>query len=290
MKNFFLFFVVSISSLFSADIVVFSYNRPLQLYAFLESVEMHVKHVDKVFVIYRASDPIYESSYNEVFQRFAFSTPIKQNHHLAKRQFKSTLLSVLFDKALSNSRYIVFAVDDIVITDPIDFQSDERLLEKHKAYGFFYRLGKNITECYMTSSYSGLPNNLQEIESNILTWNFFRAKGDWNYPNNLDFTLYRKEDIKQNLIRIPFTFPNDFESNWDRIANRKKIGLCPIKSKMVNLPLNIISGYNTKATGNFSAHDLHKIFLDGMKMDILPIQQILNKSPHMDYDPTFILR
>ena len=43
----------------NADLVIFSYNRPLQLYALLESITNYVTGLDKIMVIYRSSDARY---------------------------------------------------------------------------------------------------------------------------------------------------------------------------------------------------------------------------------------
>ena len=44
----------------NVDIIIFSYDRPLQLYAFLESIDQYCVGVGKCFVLYRASDKDYE--------------------------------------------------------------------------------------------------------------------------------------------------------------------------------------------------------------------------------------
>ena len=49
-----------------ADLVVFSYDRPLQLYAFLESTEKYVTGVGDLVVIYRASSEQFQKGYEVV--------------------------------------------------------------------------------------------------------------------------------------------------------------------------------------------------------------------------------
>ena len=55
-----------------ADFVIFSYNRPLQLYAFLESIEKYVAGIGSIQVIYRVSDDSYEEGYKVVKKEFLF--------------------------------------------------------------------------------------------------------------------------------------------------------------------------------------------------------------------------
>ena len=51
----------------AADLVIFSYDRPLQLYAFLESVQRYVTGLSKISVICRMSDGQYRQGY-EIIQ------------------------------------------------------------------------------------------------------------------------------------------------------------------------------------------------------------------------------
>ncbi len=52
-----------------ADLLIFSYNRPLQLYALLESIEKHMTGTDQLFVLYRA-DPSFQAAYEKLKNRF----------------------------------------------------------------------------------------------------------------------------------------------------------------------------------------------------------------------------
>ncbi len=48
------------------NLVVYSYNRPLLLYSFLESFVKNVSGCSRVSVIYRASSKAYDKAYDEV--------------------------------------------------------------------------------------------------------------------------------------------------------------------------------------------------------------------------------
>jgi hypothetical protein len=273
-----------------SDLVIFSYNRPLQLYALLESVQRFATNLGKIFVIYRVSEKDYEKSYGIVKSTFPQVTYIRQNHMLAYKEFKPMVLKMVFDEAISRSKYITFAVDDLIIKDKIDFKKSIELLEKYQGYAFFFRLGKNINYCYMTDEDTGIPDPLLKLESDVYAWQFNKGKGDWNYPNTVDLTLYRKKDLKDLFNSIYFTFPNDFESEWAKKADSNTIGLCYEKSKMVNLPMNIVSNYNTQASNLYSVETLHEFFKNGKKIDLNSICQLKNSSCHVDFDPKFVRR
>lgn len=62
---------VNKKELLQADLIIFSYQRPLQLYALLESVEQRVRALKNIFVIYRADDAAFQAAYVEVKGTFS---------------------------------------------------------------------------------------------------------------------------------------------------------------------------------------------------------------------------
>lgn len=272
-----------------ADLIIFSFDRPLQLYALLESTERYVKNVGDIRIIYRSSNQRYESAYQKVFEHFPTIMPVKQGDNPAA-DFKLLTLKTL---NTTPHEYVIFAVDDIVVQDYIDCAHCIDALEKSDAYGFYLRLGKNISYCYMLNTAQRVPH-LTKAYDGVYTWTFNAGEHDWHYPNTVDMTLYRKKDIKHDLISLDYKAPNSCEGAWAGIGRRvmNKKGLCYEHSKIVNLPLNKVQ---TEWTSNrdensISPMELLEIFERGFKLDIKPLHEIDNKSPHMAYTPTFIER
>jgi len=209
-----------------------------------------------------------------------------QDHHNARADFKPLVIQTLFNPA-SQARYVLFAVDDNVVTRPIDLEWAQLQMEKYHAYGFFFRLGLNIDHCYMTGIPSGIPKGT-ELESSLFTWKVGDGKGDWNYPNNVDLTLYRKEDIRPFFLYYPYTFPNDLEAYWAQLARKDVSGLCYTESCLVNIPMNVVSGFRNRQMRYKTPQEFLELFLEGYKMDILPLQNIRNNSPHFEVEPQFV--
>ena len=270
------------------DLIVFSFDRPLQLYALLESVEKYVTGLNKTFVIYRASNQSFDHAYEIVRERFISVSFVKQGDN-PRADFKPFTLKAFDETA---AEYVIFAVDDIVVKDSIDLAACIDALEKTKAYGFYFRLGLNLNQCYpYNNRHQPLPAlKLVDEALGIYSWQFSQGMLDWNYPNTVDMTLYRKKDIANDLHAIPFSFPNTLEGNWDGLSHGRKhlCGLCFEKSKIVNLPLNRVQHeYNNKVMNALSPQELLELFEQGKKMDISPLAQIANKAAHMEYVPTF---
>jgi hypothetical protein len=273
---------------FKADLIIFSYDRPLQLYALLESIEQYVSGIDSKVIIYRTSNDSYEQAYEEVKKRFPLPDYQKQSN-LPQLDFKRMTV-----QAFRNSKtpYILFAVDDIIIKDCIDIAQCIQLIEKNNAYGFYPWLGKNISECYSLNSRAQPAPQMAAVESGIFAWRFSNGTCDWNYPHTVDFALYRKKDIVHFIENLEYSSPNTLEGIWAGQSHyiQNKIGLCFEFSKSVNLPLNRVGEFKNRHMNFMSPEQMLELFEQNLKIDIKPLFRIKNKDPHMVYMPTFVER
>lgn len=271
-----------------ADLVIFSYDRPLQLYALLESIEEYVTGVGETVVIYRASQTgDYQFGYQLVAERFPHAKFLPQGAH-PREDFKPLTLEATFG---SPSDYVLFAVDDIVVKDYVDLSECIELLEQTSAYGFFLRLGSHLDFCYTMNRKQRVPE-LAAVNEHVRSWVFAQSELDWGYPNTVDMTIYRKAEIKHVFKHMHYTSPNTLEGNWAGLAGSvaQRTGLCFEQSKIVNLPLNRVQHDNHNLCMEISAQELQGKFLQGLKLDIASLFKIKNRSAHIEYQPTFIER
>jgi hypothetical protein len=274
-----------------ADIFVFSYNRPLQLFACLESIEELVTNYENIFVLYRASEERYEKAYDELKKRFYKTQFFQQpntNPHIA---FKPMVLDLSFNPRKSSSKYLAFCTDDIIVKEPFSLGKGILALKETDAYGLYYRLGKHVTTCFMNNEINQLPHFIP-VKEDLLAWEFDTATGDFDYPNSVDFTLYEKDKIERDLKDLDYRFPNKLEEVWSKKAHHNLVGLCYTSSKIVNIPLNIVSEYEYKnrQLNLYTSEDLQAKFEEGLKIDIKPLYDVKNISAHIDYDPSFVQR
>ena len=104
-KNIFCLFL-SLFSIFSsrivaqsrlqADLIIFSYDRPLQLYALLESLYLYTTDINSIAVVYRTSGDAYNAAFNEVSSQFPDVTFL---HQQSIHDFKSLTLQALQDSS-----------------------------------------------------------------------------------------------------------------------------------------------------------------------------------------------
>lgn len=277
------FFLYTLSLLAEVDLTIFSYDRPMQLYALLESIDLNVSGLSSQTVIYRASTSAFEEGYLQVKRDFPHICFKAQSHTQAAKDFKPLVLESLFG---SSAPYALFAVDDIIVTRPVNLKEACKLLEARGAYAFFFRLGLDITYCYMTNTDTPVPQGAKT--PSFFEWYSGRGKGDWAYPNNVDFTLYRKKDIEPFFRFAPYTFPNDLEATWAYFANPSAKCLCPLASCIVNIPMNVVSSFGNRQMHFKDKEELLALFSEGYKIDISSLQGIAHNSPHSEIIPEFV--
>lgn len=283
---FILFFIMHVHAQEQTDFIIFSYDRPLQLHALLESSTTLIKGLNNIFVIYRSSDADFERGYALVKKEFPGVCYLRQGSDPAG-DFKLLTMQAFQKNA---TQYVVFGVDDIVVKDEIDLDDAINKMEQYNAYGFYLRLGRSLNYCYPMSMMQSLPPMRSVAGAYI--WQFAQATGDWGYPHTVDMTIYRKKDIVHDVTHMQYVNPNTFEGAWagrsGRIMHRS--GMCYEATKMVNLPLNRVNHSGNRHMNLISARELLDLFLAGKKMNITPLIGIQNKSAHMEYEPTFVER
>jgi hypothetical protein len=246
------------------DLVIFSYDRPLQLYALLESIDQFVVNLDRISIIYRVSSPEYDKGYERVKEKFKTTQFFKQGDN-PSQDFKPLVLKATFD---SPNPYVMYAVDDMVVRDKIDLFEGIDQMEKTGAFGVYYRLGTHINQA--------IPPSIK-LKENIYAWQFSAGEGDWGYPNTIDMTLYRKSDIKDLFTNLQYTHPNSLESKWALKRKTSGVGIYYESSKVLNYP----------ATSH-SVSELLEKFLGGFKLDIKPLQGYRNDSAHIEMPVSFV--
>ena len=281
-------FLAASSNDMQVTVVAFSFDRAMQLYAYLESVEKYFTGIDETHVIYRVSNQEHEDAYLTVATRFP---KVHFHKQTASPQdgFKSLTLSSVFSET-SSSNYMMFSVDDMIATDYVNLEECTHAMVEHNAWSFLLRLGKNITFCYMENRATPVPQG-QDVGDTMFSWNFWQGTGDWGYPNNVDMSIYRKNDIAAFLKTEDYVNPNTLEATWQRWVDGGRKGLCFQTTKNINIPLNLVNElWVNRCNYSFTVAELLAKFQQGLKIDINAFYQVRNVSPHVDYAPTFISR
>ena len=276
------FFYLKLSAVL---LIGFSYNRPLQLWAHLESLEEFVSGLTETYIIYKADNDDYEKAYSQLKKRFPSVVFVRQSMQAKNKDFKEKVIFVL-QKSLS--KYVIFSVDDIFVKESVSLIDCVDAINHTGAYGFYLRLGKNIDFSYIHNKNFKLPP-FKQINKNILIWKFKKGSYDWGYPNTVDMALYRKKDVLPIFYILPFNTPNTLESLWVHSKFFNKYGLCFEQSKIINVPLNSVqTDWTNKNMNYLSAEECLAYFNKGLRIDRSCLSSIKNRSVHMSWKPNFL--
>lgn len=268
----------------ATDLIVFSYDRPLQLHTLLSSINKYVSNLHALFIIYRTSNHQFDHAYDEVRTLFPTAHFIKQGPE-PKKDFKPLLLTCLFATTAS---HVMFATDDDIFTDSVDIADCVHAQESTDAYGFYLRLGTNITHSYFANQPLTLPP-FTSLSHNTLSFSFQDGKSYWAYPNNVNMTLYKKSMIEDAFTALSYNSPNTLESRWARLYPIVGRGLCFTHSKGINIPLNLVQDdWQNKHEAIFTTQELLNLWNYGYTIDLAQFHHIHNNAAHMPYMPTFI--
>lgn len=176
------------------SIIVFSKGRPMQLHAYLESLlKFSDAEQEMITVLYCETQGI---RYEKVMQKFPEIAWIKE------QKFEQNLKEAVTQA----NEYIMFGCDDVVFTRKFSLQKACNYLKDNaQVFGFSIRLGKNIQP---------MPVN-QSTDESVFEWTWENCKeAHYNYPWELDCTVYRKEDVIKLTLEEenPIKNPNYYEA------------------------------------------------------------------------------
>ena len=232
------------------SIIVFSKGRPMQMHAYLESLlKFSDAQQEMITVLYCDTERI---RYEKLMQSFPKVTWLKEN------KFEEDLKKVISQAG----EYIMFGCDDVVFTGNFSLVKAAKYLEENtQVFGYSMRLGGNIKP---------MPQNLSKDDT-VLEWKWDCDSQHYNYPWELDCTLYRKEDVVRMTMEenTAIKNPNYYEAMITP-DNRKERITRP------NMASNKESGCAIVITVN-RVQDTHQNgFDDSMLTDIYSLDKLYN--------------
>lgn len=263
----------------SLEIIVFSKDRPIQLYALIESYLYYSKVKSPITIIYKCSHEGFTKAYHEIEKRFSDIRFIEEDN------FRDVLIKTI--EQLKASR-LLFLVDDIIFTREFNTSSFNQYNLKKTVPSL--RLGKNIVY-----SYTRQKNILQpKLKPNGLhiEWNWIKRNSYWSYPLSVDGHIFDKNEMLFMLKRIEFKAPNSLEESlqfFSKALFRRK-GVSYEKSVLVNVPWNLVQTEIVNLHENVSTEELLKHWNDCKKIDTSLFHNLNNNSCHQSYDLQLVPR
>lgn len=255
-----------------ADLLVFSQDRPMELFALLESIQRHVVGIDHITVYYESSKGAFESGYLDLKLTFPKVQFLKKD-----RDFKSQLLNTALAPTYSSSPYVLLATDGVIVTDLLDLQKSIGDLEETKAYGVYFDLHPQFCYCAQLNRYQPIPTSTS-LGKGPLAWQFSSGRDDWNNRGSLFFALFRKEDLAPCFAQLEFEGPDSLLEKWNLTQSPNDVGLYYKRPKALHLapPLSL-------------TEELEK-FLSGIKIDLSSLFQQSPPSREISLDLSYTTR
>ena len=267
-------------SLFPAEAVVFSRDRPMQLAALLTSLREKVSPQIPVRVLYRASTAAFERGYNLVFSMFTGLVPRRETG------FRDDLLSIL--EEVRSSR-MFFLVDDNLFMESVDLgvvaAGDSDIV-------FSLRLGRNIVEWHHRPMKQPCFDAHPDF-SGMLAWKWGESEPcDWAYPLSVDGHVFSTQEMRTLVGSVGFAAPNSFEGNLQTFNERftQRWGICFEKSALLNIPANRVQTEYESQAGDVSVEYLLNRWLEGDAIDHRQFYGFQNTSTHMMSDLPIVSR
>ena len=232
------------------SIIVFSKGRPMQLHAYLESLFLFSDATQNmVTVLYCETENI---RYEKLMQSFGQVKWVKES------KFENDLKEII----TGAGEYIMFGCDDVVFTHKFSLEkASDYLRDNEQVFGYSMRLGEIIKP---------VPENLSSDDA-VLEWKWDCPYQHYNYPWELDCTLYRREDVVRMTMEEETAIknPNYYEAMITP-DNRKERIIRP------NMASNRQSGCAVVITVNRVQETHQNGFDDSMLTDIYSLDRLYN--------------
>lgn len=262
------------------SIIVFSKGRPMQMHAYLESLLKYSDAKEEMISVILCETK--EIRYEKVKQNFPNVNWIMENN------FEVNLKCAIKQA----KKFIMFGCDDVVFVHPFSLEKACNYLDvKDQIFGFSIRLGKNILP---------FPENVIE-DNGVFEWNWEETDAiGYDYPWELDCTVYRKEDVlrlldeEKNAIKNP----NFFEAivsrdNRSEKLQKKYLACFAQKGNAIVITVNRVQDSHPNGFDDSMLTDIYtldKVYNDeDNTLDIEKISQMNTNVVHVDAE-FFILR
>jgi len=256
--------------------VVFSKDRAMQLDATLNSLYRHCKDADTmdVKVLVKASTPTYNKGYEQLVSDYPQVTWV------VEKEFQTDLVN-----AVEDYEYVMFLTDDTVFVKDCTIESIPSMFNDNIGIlGFSFRLGENITHCYML-----------DIEQEPTRY-WGDGTGDFGYPLELSSSIYRVFDMLPLLKEPIYNNPNTLEAWLDHSKGWFKETKPALSFYDVSvafaIPMNRVqTTYPSNRSGTdprYSVEHLQELFDKGVRVNVRALDNFVPTGVHQEIDVPFV--
>lgn len=230
---------------YSADVVVFSEDSPLQLYACLESIYLKLSDVKTIYVLYQGSSSEFDRAYLNLkseFPKASFLNVCDYPGH----DFGSFLTSV-FKNQREGSPYVLLADDHIIFEEKVDLHRCVQEMKRIHSDHFFFSLEGMIDD------HSPAPNALF-MKEGLYAWQI----GESSPPFGVTLCTKKIFDLKASQAILSLEL---FKEHFCSLLDPGRVGLFYEERKTLTIPP--LATFNPEQKKEWG----HK-FIEGYKIDL----------------------
>jgi hypothetical protein len=260
--------------------VVFSKDRPLQLFTLLHTYFDKVQNPVPITVIYDASNPSYAQAYLEIEQGFSCSV-VSVTFVKETGSFRECLIQTLNKIEVSA---LFFLVDDIVFIRPLDLSLVQQVNPPEAVLSL--RHSPHLRHSYTGNAKVTPPRFVDtSLWPEMVSFKWFERGYEWSDPWSVDGQVLSTAEVRVIAHISEFKAPNSFEvalKAFNDIAENR-IGVCFKESKILNLPINRVQQEIPNLSGSVSCEYLLEQWHQGMMIDTQMFDNHTPIAPHEEH-------
>jgi len=251
----------------TADILVLSKDRALQLHALLMTYNEMVSNCKQLTVLYTYSNKNHSISYDELKETF------KHVKFVEEQDFKRDIIEIF---EISKSSKIAFMTDDQFFKEKIDIHE----AVKFNPYKYLFSMNRGLDSTINFNRKDKLPNFIGDYLGNneYLFWKWYDCQDspDWSYPLSVSGVFFSRLEMLKLLFMVDFKGPNSLESMLQGFLKTyiTRYGVCAKKAILGSVPCNVVSTEsNVSNTSMHSSTELLEKWQNGFQIDYKKLYQ-----------------
>jgi len=266
--------------------LIFSKDRPHQLYALLKSIDDNFKELffKNISILWKATNSDFLIGYKKVQAYFP------EINFIEEKNFMDDFKNIL--RNWKSDYFLCLVDDDIVVNDFEVSPIFERFANNPDIACYSLRLHDEVTYSYTAKVNCPQPNFLEKFPYLLWDWKICKAYSEWGYVCNISGHIFPIRYVKSILLNNNFKGPNSLEGVLS--INRKALPCLMMSSaipKIITIPINKVQIENKNHSGENPVYSIDSLNNKFLNNEIINYKEIYGKkfnAPHGEFNFTFV--
>ena len=266
------------------EVIIFSYNRPLQLNTLLKSLKKFFDSKIKINILYRTSSEIMNNSYEKLISNYESTKKI--NFIRQNGSFKKSLLELLNEikKETSKELDLLFFVDDQILFEEVKIDSLKKL--SRLAPISTLRIGLNTEWSYNLNKKQNLKAYKYIVKENCIFWYPKFRRDDISYVFSFDGSTIPLGLFEKFSKYLYYRGPNSLETSMNYGDIIYKILKQKVSSfygqKVINIVISKVQNETDNRGSFININKLNDLFIKNWELKLNYKKINIFNSPHLE--------